>query len=95
MQTKQTKQNPLTVELLKLTEKPYEEYNAVLSQIMNKLPLDVQVETFQKVLTEELPTQTARRAYRLAIRIAMGETIDRERLRVAKKFNPKKSILKK
>lgn len=91
----QTKQNSLTVELLKLTEKPYEEYNAVLSTIMTQFPLDVQVETFQRVLTEELPVQTARRAYRLAIRIAMGETIDRERLRVTKKFNPPKKITKK
>ena len=40
---------------------------------MTRLPLDVQVSTFQQVLSEELPLTTARRAFRTAIRVAMGE----------------------
>lgn len=68
-----SKQIPLTAELLALTEKPYDEYNAVLEQIMTRLPLDVQVNTLQQVLSEELPLTTARRAFRTAIRVAMGE----------------------
>jgi len=67
------KQIPLTAELLALTEKSYDEYNTVLTEIMTRLPLDVQVQTFQKVLGEELPLTTVRRAYRTAIRVAMGE----------------------
>jgi hypothetical protein len=67
------KQIPLTAELLALTEKSYDEYNTVLTEIMTRLPLDVQVQTFQKVLGEELSLTTARRAYRTAIRVAMGE----------------------
>lgn len=74
----QAKQIPLTNELLALTEKSYDEYNTVLSEIMTRLPLDAQVQTFQKVLAEELPWQTARRAYRIAVRVAMGEVVDRE-----------------
>ncbi len=69
----QAKKIPLTAELLKLTEKSYDEYNTVLSDIMTRLPFDAQVQTFQQVLTEELPLTTARRAYRTAIRVAMGE----------------------
>lgn len=75
----QTKQNSLTSELLKLTDQSYDQYNVVLEQIMTRLPLDVQVQTFQQVLGEELPLTTARRAYRTAIRIAMGqEDVHRE-----------------
>jgi hypothetical protein len=73
------KQIPLVTELLALTERPYDEYNAVLTEVMTRLPLDVQVQTFQQVLGEELPLTTARRAYRTAIRIAMGqEDVHRE-----------------
>jgi len=79
----QAKQIPLTVELLKLTEKPYEEYNAVLTDIMTRLPFDAQVETFQRVLTEELPWTTARRAFRTAIKVAMGEE------KVYREYQPK------
>lgn len=68
------KQVPLITELLALCDTPYDEYNAVLSEIMTKLPLDVQVNTFQQVLSEELPLTTVRRAYRTAIRIALGES---------------------
>ena len=69
----QTKQIPLTAELLALTEKSYDEYNVVLTDIMTRLPFDAQLQTFQRVLGEELPLTTARRAYRTAIRVAMGE----------------------
>jgi hypothetical protein len=73
------KQIPLVTELLALTERPYDEYNTVLTEVMTRLPLDVQVQTFQQVLGEELPLTTARRAYRTAIRIAMGqENVHRE-----------------
>jgi hypothetical protein len=73
------KQIPLVNELLALTERPYDEYNTVLTEVMTRLPLDVQVQTFQQVLGEELPLTTARRAYRTAIRIAMGqEDVHRE-----------------
>lgn len=63
---------PLTTELLRLTEKSYDEYNAVLDEIKSKL-LDIQVATFEQVLAEELPLTTARRAFRTAVRVAMGE----------------------
>ena len=55
---------PLTTELLRLTEKSYDEYNAVLDEIKSKL-LDIQVATFEQVLAEELPLTTARRASKL------------------------------
>jgi type III secretory pathway component EscV len=67
------KQIPLTAELLALTEKSYDEYNTVLTEIMTRLPFEAQVQTFQRVLEEELPLTTARRAYRTAVRVAMGE----------------------
>ena len=67
------KQTTLLPFLLSLCDKPYDEYNAVLSEIMTKLPLDVQVSTFQQVLSEELPLTTMRRAFRTAIKVAMGE----------------------
>jgi len=73
-----TKTLPLTSELLKLTEKPYEEFNAVLETVRTRFPLDVQYETFNKVLSEELVNNPLRRATRIAIRVAMGENVDRE-----------------
>jgi len=95
----QAKQIPLTTELLALTEKSYDEYNTVLTDIMTRLPFDAQVETFQRVLTEELPWTTARRAFRTAIRVAMGEEkVTREyQPKPAKRFSkaPKKNNLKK
>jgi len=77
------KQIPLTAELLALTEKSYDEYNTVLTDVMTRLPFDAQVQTFQKVLGEELPLTTARRAYRTAIRVAMGEE------NVSREYQPK------
>lgn len=73
MSVAQAKSLPLTAELLRLIEKPYDEYNAVLDEIKTKLPLDVQVTTFEQILAEELPLTTARRAFRTAVRVAMGE----------------------
>jgi len=77
------KQIPLVNELLALTERPYDEYNTVLTEITTRLPLDVQVRTFQRVLGEELSLTTARRAYRTAIRVAMGEE------NVPREYSPK------
>lgn len=70
---------PLTTSLLSLTDKDYDLYNVdVLPQIKRGLQrADVfgrtRVETFEQVLAEELPHTTARRAYRTAILVAMGE----------------------
>jgi len=68
----------LTTSLLALVPQPYDEYNAILPQIKEKLAKsDIvgkqRVQTFETVLAEELPLTTARRAYRTAICIAMGE----------------------
>jgi hypothetical protein len=63
----------LTASLLALVNKPYDEYNAVLTEIRTRLPLDVQLETFERVLGEELTCAPARRAYKTAILVAMGE----------------------
>lgn len=76
--TQEAPRQPETVVMLAMTERPYEEYNAILPQIKTKLAtVDknyLRVLTFEQVLEEELPLTTARRAYRTAIRIAMGET---------------------
>jgi hypothetical protein len=87
------KQIPLTAELLALTEKSYDEYNTVLTDIMTRLPFDAQVQTFQRVLEEELPLTTARRAYRTAIKVALGEeNVYREyQPPVKKKHKPEKT----
>jgi hypothetical protein len=69
----------LTKKLLALTEQSYDTYNAILPEIKAQLQAtDVSVEgvrvrTFEQVLEEELPLTTARRAYRTAIKLAMGE----------------------
>lgn len=73
MPASQVKALPLIAELLKLTEKLYDDHNAILEQIKSKLPFDAQVATFNQILSEELPLTTARRAFRTAIRVAMGE----------------------
>ena len=82
-----------------MTNRPYDEYNTVLTEIMTRLPFEAQVETLQRVLTEELPYTTARRAFRTAIRVAMGEeNVTREHQpKLAKRFSksPKKNNLKK
>ena len=63
----------LTKTILLLIDQPYENYNEILPQIKALLEFPVRVETFENVLGEELPLTTARRAYRSAIKIAMGE----------------------
>lgn len=65
--------NDLTEELLALTEQPYDKYNAILSEIKYLMTEPERVDTFERVLAQELPLTTARRAYRTAIRIAMGQ----------------------
>ena len=69
----------LTKKLLALTEQSYDTYNVILPQIKAQLQATdvsvegVRVQTFEKVLEEELPLTTARRAYRTAIKLAMDE----------------------
>lgn len=77
MKPQEVVRQPETVALLALTERPYDEYNAILPVIKERLgKVDknyLRVITFEQVLEEELPLTTARRAYRTAIRLAMGE----------------------
>jgi hypothetical protein len=65
--------HPTTEYLLSLTEQSYDNYNAILPEIKDLLADPDRVAAFEQVLTEELPLTTARRAYRSAIKIAMGE----------------------
>lgn len=65
--------HPDTVAMLKLTEQTYDNYNAILPQIKEILAEPDRIEAFETVLEQELPLTTARRAYRSAIKIAMGE----------------------
>lgn len=62
---------------MKLTDVPYDQYNAALAEIKDGLvEVDrnyLRVLVFNRVLEEELPFTTARRAYRTAIRVAMGQ----------------------
>jgi hypothetical protein len=64
---------PETQSILSLTEKPYDEYNAILPVIKQKLGHD-RTPIFETVLVEELPLTTCRRAYRTAIMVACGES---------------------
>ena len=69
---------PETAALLLLTEHPYEDYNTILLEIKEKLEKSgsrnyLRVLVFDKVLQEELPLTTLRRACQTAIRVAMGE----------------------
>lgn len=64
--------NPETQSILTLTDKPYDEYNAILPVIKQKLGAG-RIPVFESVLVEELPLTTARRAFRTAIQVAMGE----------------------
>lgn len=83
--------NPTTRQLLELTERPYEEFNAILLEIKGVLSEPERIEAFERTLLEELPLTTARRAYRTAIQIAMEEeNVYREwrpAEELAKKFN--------
>lgn len=63
---------PETQSILSLTEKPYDEFNATLPVIKQKLGHD-RAPVFVSTLVEELPFTTCRRAYRTAIMVACGE----------------------
>ena len=65
--------HPDTVAMLKLTDQPYDTYNDILPKIKEILAESERVDAFEKVLEQELPLTTARRAYRSAIKTAMGE----------------------
>ncbi len=65
--------HPDTVAMLKLTEQSYDNYNDILPKIKEILNEPERVEAFEKVLEQELPLTTARRAYRSAVKVAMGE----------------------
>lgn len=86
----------VTKQLLALTEQPYDNYNVILPQIKEILSEPERVEAFERVLGEELPLTTARRAFRSAIKIAMGEEkVYREwrpAEQLAAKFNKSKNI---
>jgi len=81
---------PDTQKLLLLTNCSYDEYNKVLPEIKKRLLGMLagtdRVKTFEKVLEEELPLTTARRAYRTAILVAMGEE------KVYREFQTKEDI---
>jgi hypothetical protein len=62
---------PETQSILTLTEKSYDEYNAILPLI--KQQLGDRTPVFESILVEELPLTTCRRAYRTAIMVACGE----------------------
>jgi hypothetical protein len=87
--------HPTTKQLLALADQPYENYNANLPKIKEILAEPDRIEAFERVLLEELPLTTARRAYRSAIKIAMGEeNVYREwrpAEQLAAKFNIKRS----
>ena len=68
---------PETLSLIALSDKPYDEYNTVLPVIKARLGAD-RAAIFERVLAEELPLSTARRAYRTAIKVALGEEVTRE-----------------
>ena len=65
--------HPDTVAMLKLTEQSYDNYNDILPKIKEILNEPERIDAFEKVLEQELPLTTARRAYRSAIKVAMGE----------------------
>ena len=60
-----------TLSLLELTAQPYDTYNQILPVIKSRL--DDRAALFARVLSEELPLATARRAYRTAVMVATGE----------------------
>lgn len=89
--------NPETQSILTLTESPYDQYNANLLTIKQRLGAQ-RVPIFESVLVEELPLTTVRRAFRTAIQVAMGEEkvyreIDHQKpvAPASHRKNPKKS----
>jgi len=74
--------SPKIEAILALTDRPYEELNATLPIIKSKIQNwdnvgIIRLGTFERVLGEELLENTARRAYRIAILVALGENIHR------------------
>jgi len=65
--------HPDTKRMLALVDQPYDNYNANLPKIKEILAEPERIEAFERVLAEELPLTTARRAYRSAVKIAMAE----------------------
>ena len=69
---------PLTASLIALSEQSYDTYNTILPKIKAQLAAsdlvgNQRVATFERILAEELPLTTARRAFRTAICMSMGE----------------------
>lgn len=69
---------PITLELLALTDQPYDQFNVILPKIKKEISgFDLvghqRVGVFEAALQEELPLTTARRAFRTAIKLALGE----------------------
>lgn len=62
---------PETQSILSLTDRSYDEYNAILPVIKQRLGERTPV--FETTLVEELPLTTCRRAYRTAIMVACEE----------------------
>ena len=65
--------HPDTVAMLKLTDQPYDTYNDILPKIKEILAEPDRIDAFERILSQELPLTTARRAYRTAVKLAMGE----------------------
>ena len=82
----------LTTELLALTDQSYDNYNTILPEIKARITAsdlvgDQRVEIFEHTLVEEISLTTARRAYRTAIRIALGEDrVEREYVKMMAKM---------
>ena len=79
--------------LLSLTAQPYDNYNAILKEIKEILGsqehAQERLDAFERILSEELPLTTARRAYASAIKVAMGEE------NVYREFRPSEVLAKK
>jgi hypothetical protein len=71
-----------------IADKSYDEYNNILPIIKQKLGHE-RVQAFEATLIEELPLTTARRAYRAAIMVAMGEE------KVYREINHQRPVLEK
>ena len=76
----------LLAELIALTEQPYDNYNVILPEIKRRLATCERVQTFERVLGEEIILTTVRRAYRTAIRVALGEEALGREFRPHKKY---------
>jgi hypothetical protein len=63
--------SPETERILRLTNEPYDN-NSALAEIKKRLG-EQKTMVFEQILVEELPYTTGKRAFRTAIKIAMGE----------------------